>query len=258
MQTNFIAQFALKMSKMNQLAFLGCWLLAAVAPLVSCSDELVDVMQVMQVDEVSDSTKIFAKISPNKMANLSLDLTICLRTKFQFWNERWLFYSDYISFLLYDHKKMIVSVRMVEVVSDFKWNSDHIGSFDLWYSFCITIAKTVNITINGKKLKAINTPNIINNLIQDNSKFEDIYVGLFVGSMTDFNVWNRRISSDEIDLFMSGCNDDITDQPDIVHWSKVNVSENENVITFTVNKSEICNSSEKGLLTAITLSSFQN
>lgn len=227
------------MAKINLIPFIG--LIAVVVPLVLCSDYLMG----MRFDKSVNFTT-FPKIYPNKIADLSLGLSICLRAKFQFWNERWMFYSDYVSLILYDYQKRLVSLKTGVTLLYFKWPWDRIASFDNWYSFCIVIDKSIDkssITVNGVMLVPLNNLNIENNVRSD-KLFDNIFVGMYDGWMTNFNAWNRPISLDEINMFMSGCSNK-TALPDVINWSKLNVSDDQNVNEFKVDKREICNN-EKG------------
>ena len=71
--------------------------------------------------------------------NFSLGFTICLRAKFDFWEETTIFYSDQFYLYLNDFKDPGVLFRTKGNLYGFKWPGQKISFYNSWTSFCVTI-----------------------------------------------------------------------------------------------------------------------
>ena len=182
-----------------------------------------------------------------KFADVNFDFgfTICLRAKFEFWSESTIFNSDQISLQMNDFKDPGGLIETADYNNlAFKWPDEKILFYNSWNSFCLTIDQdsSYSLTING------NAANITEDKSSEKTPFvglESIYLGYFIGQLTDLNVWNLVLSPAEMREFAAGCDENIFESrpPLSVKWGEVNMTESGNVSTkFQLNRTAICSS----------------
>ena len=67
----------------------------------------------------------------------------------------------------------------------------------------------------------------------------------FVGKITDFNIWNRSLSQDEMNKFSLDCAEEPYDANLPFHWSSLNVSQSQPEIkSFKLNREDLCKTYE--------------
>ena len=122
----------------------------------------------------------------------------------------------------------------------------------VWNSICVTnieIGSEINLFLNGKlqqlpKKKEI-TKSGSGNIQLLGLKLVFVTIGKgswrpFLGSLSDFNMWNRSLDAAEIEKF-SKCEKDITESEEmIIDWSKVELNTSEVVIENS-DKNDVCN-----------------
>jgi hypothetical protein len=96
-----------------------------------------------------------------------------------------------------------------------------------WNALCFTHSLTdfvFNVTLNGKQIgseKVSFTSNFLEKLA------EPFSIGLessFWGQITDFNIWNRHLSIEEINQYSFGCQEGLLTQPEILDWAQTNIT----------------------------------
>ena len=107
----------------------------------------------------------------------------------------------------------------------FDWKNNLKMSYSTWNSFCVTFqSANLNFAINGK---------LILNLTEEKQKEYDkidvsrIALGdkLFSGQISEFNLWSRGLSVEEIQQFSIGCDSNFEEKSKPVFgWSSTNFS----------------------------------
>jgi hypothetical protein len=83
----------------------------------------------------------------------------------------------------------------------------------------------LDITLNGVQMVS-EKKQLASNFMEKLTK--PFSVGLetpFWGQITDFNIWNRPLSNEEVHQFSFGCQEGLSNQPEILDWSTVNITE---------------------------------
>ncbi len=127
--------------------------------------------------------------------NYSEGLTICLRVKFKYWNERCVFQSDPLNLQIFDYKVGGGGFYAWSHWYGYDWNDVDLESATTWTSVCITFntaESSINIFINGANIGAYHNANVNRTTLN----FTTVYLGHcnddpISGLVTDFNVWNR-------------------------------------------------------------------
>jgi hypothetical protein len=96
-----------------------------------------------------------------------------------------------------------------------------------WNSFCFVHTfkdYVLNLTLNGEQInsRSKQLPNTFTNELIKPYSF-----GLnssFWGQITDFNIWNRPLSKEEIRQYSFGCQEGLSTQPEILDWSTANIA----------------------------------
>jgi len=95
-----------------------------------------------------------------------------------------------------------------------------------WNTICFTNNFTdflLNVTLNGIQMGSKKTQ-LISNLMDELKK--PISIGFntsFWGQITDFNIWNRPLSNDEVNQYSFGCQEGLSIQPEILDWSNTSI-----------------------------------
>jgi hypothetical protein len=100
-----------------------------------------------------------------------------------------------------------------------------------WNALCFTHNLTdlvFNVTLNGEQIgseKVNKKEDLKSNFL--NKPAEPFSIGLeapFLGQITDFNVWNRPLSIEEITQYSFGCQARLLAQPEILDWANTNIT----------------------------------
>ena len=71
--------------------------------------------------------------------------------------------------------------------------------------------------------------------------------GLFRGSITDINIWNRPLTLQEVDVYTKGCDNSSSLQPEVLEWPNLNISfRGKNVKSTSVVRADICTRQKTG------------
>jgi hypothetical protein len=166
-------------------------------------------------------------IQPRKNPAQSMGYSICLRAMFWKNDEILLFQSTNISLIVFNGKFVCISINSTKHCFDWITNS---GVSMQWKSICIIhsfMDFTVNTSINGKlvnSMKIIVTTNFTENL---SNPIEMGGGKLSLKYITDFNIWNRPLSVQEVEEYLRGLNfNTLTGMngPEILGWSNVNAT----------------------------------
>jgi hypothetical protein len=177
--------------------------------------------------------------------------SICLRAMFQTWDDKWLFDSASHTLILNDYNAGTgIYYNGLYSPHQFEYKNSFHLSPSFWNSFCITYnAETfqLRIVMNGQSIldeketfAGLKDPIESGYLDAEeyynttNGHYAPIFkISLFTlntadfsGQVSDFNFWSRSLASDEVNQYSSGCQYDFetTSKPDLVKWSKVNVT----------------------------------
>jgi hypothetical protein len=97
------------------------------------------------VKTTSEMVEIYPKFEG---VNFSFGFTICLRAKFDFWEETTIFYSDQFYLNLNDFKDPGVLIGTRDNFYGFKWPGQNISFYNSWNSFCVTIDQEKGNALN--------------------------------------------------------------------------------------------------------------
>ena len=122
-------------------------------------------------------------------------MTICLRVKFKYWNERCVFQSDPLNLQIFDYKVGGGGFYAWDRWFGYDWSDVELESATTWTSICVTFntdKSSINIFINGANIGEYHHPNVNRTTLN----FTKVNLGHCDGDpvsglMTDFNVWNR-------------------------------------------------------------------
>jgi len=160
--------------------------------------------------------------------NYSLGFTACLRVMFTYLNSNTIFHSQkIISLRLDDYSTGSMVVQILGTMHFCQWPSE---TLDLqpfvWYVFCTSYdaeEKLVSFTVDGqiilKKSPEQSDHEFIGNHILFSGKADDP----FIGTITDFNVWNKSLTDDEIQNFVF-CKYDLNSKLTF-NWANANFSQ---------------------------------
>ena len=223
----------------------SCFLLAIIIQYVSCSENILEL-------EVKNENTV-SRIVPNKKVTFESGMTICLRAKFTFWDSKVLFDADQISVGIFDFPDLEIEVLLMESSHLFKWPTKTITSFNSWYSFCIVVnahASTMTFTVQGIELNTTNS--ILKNMTFSKEVVPEIRVGYFDGQITDLNMWNLPLSTNEVGIYSTGwCNRELSNlsHATSIFWDNANISTDINQM-HNISRFETC-SNRKGMPTLI-------
>jgi hypothetical protein len=166
-------------------------------------------------------------IQPYKSPGPPTGYSICLRAMFWKNDEIVLFQSTNISLIVFNGKFVCISINTNKHCFD--WITNSAVSMK-WKSICIMhsfMDFTLNTSINGKhvnSMKIIITTNFTENL---SNPIEMGGGKLSLKYITDFNIWNRPISVQEVEEYSMGLNFNTltgVNGPEILNWSDANVT----------------------------------
>ncbi len=167
-------------------------------------------------------------IQPGKNTAQSMGYSICLRAMFWKNDEIVLFQSTNISLIVFNGKFVCISINSTKHCFD--WITTNPAVSMKWKSICIIhnfIDFTVNTSINGKlvnSMKIIVSTNFTENL---SNPIEMGGGKMLLKYITDFNIWKRPLSMQEVVQYSSGFNFDTLagmNGPEILRWSDVNLT----------------------------------
>jgi hypothetical protein len=166
-------------------------------------------------------------IQPRKNPAQSTGYSICLRAMFWKNDEILLFQSTNISLIVFNGKFVCISINSTKHCFD--WIRNPAVSMK-WKSICVVhnlMDFTVNTSINGKlvnSMKIIVSTNFTENL---SNPIEMGGGKMLLKYITDFNIWKRPLSMQEVEEYSIGFNLNTLDGvngPEILRWSDVNVT----------------------------------
>jgi hypothetical protein len=206
--------------------------------------------QVLSISLKIKSEKNFVSVQPTKPLLTSGDYSFCLRSKIQTWGKNILVNSSTFALHLNDYLQGNGRVFNGQKGHYFTWKNSLQLSQMPWNSFCVSFSSS-----NLNLIFTINE-NVIFNLFEENNfAFElntltIIYLatGEFVGKLSDFNVWSRALSLQEMKEFSNGCDSGFVERPnpDVVSWPTANISISGSYITMS--NGSICNQNQKNFL----------
>jgi hypothetical protein len=166
-------------------------------------------------------------VQPRKNSTKSMGYSICLRAMFWKNDEMVLFQSTNISLIVFNGKFVCISINSTKHCFD--WITNSAVSMK-WKSICIIhnyMDFTVNTSINGKLVNSMKimvstnfTENLSNPIEMGGGKMLLKYI-------TDFNIWRRPLSVQEVGEYSTGFNfNTLTGEngPKILSWYDLNVT----------------------------------
>ena len=177
------------------------------------------------------------KISSTKSAVTSGGYTVCLRVKFETWDKITLLQTSDFGVQLDEYREGTGTVFYGNHFQSFIWRDIIPLTRNLWNSFCVRFHPsflTMALTING--LQVVNATDK-KQMSPNKNDFSDIILGsvYFTGQISDLNIWSRVLSNEELEQYSNGCNYEFVgnSKPDIISWSKANVSFQDNFTLTT-------------------------
>ncbi len=129
----------------------------------------------------------------------------------------------------------------------FDWPDFKVKYLNTWNSFCIVHDKnssTLSLFINGKpaNLRDDREPGQNETLVVKSI----IYVGYFIGKLTDLYLWNTALTTKQIEAYAIECSDSLFKELEhpLVNWSKLNMTLiGQPPQYLTMERSELCKAS---------------
>ena len=151
--------------------------------------------------------------------------TYCLRINFWTWFQNSLFRTA--SNLSLELKNYIIGTGVVidgEFSHLFKWKNLLQLSYYSWNSFCLSShLSNLYFSINGKEVF-----NLTKGKQPEKIDVSTIILGGndFTGQISDFNIWNRSLTHEEILEYSASCDSDFVQKsnPGILLWSLANIT----------------------------------
>lgn len=186
----------------------------------------------------NDRVRVEAKSNVTFQSGFS----ICMRVNMLAWDSSLLISSKILSLDIMSNKH---GNLIFDEVYSFSWDNDIPIDPFYWNTICLTFNQSTQVfyfTINGKEIvRAINEKKNFLNQITKNA----IELGgkRFTGQISDFNIWSRPLSDDEISQYSLGCNQDFVKQskPDVIVWPDATISyKGSNIKRITVSYKKFC------------------
>jgi hypothetical protein len=148
----------------------------------------------------------------------------CLRVNFWTWDRSFLFGAPSLYIQLDDYTKGTGVVLNGEFSHSFEWKNLLMLSYFSWNSFCISLHfSNLYFSINGKEVF-----NLTEGTHQNKIDISTISLGssYFTGQISDFNIWNRSLTHEEILEYSASCDSDFVQKsnPGILLWSLANIT----------------------------------
>jgi hypothetical protein len=178
----------------------------------------------------------------NQYISTSGGYTYCLRVNFWTLYPCTLFETPSLSLGLENYLEGIGVVRDGQFSHPFEWKNFLELSYFSWNSFCISSHLTnLYFSINGKEV--FNLTDVKEQ--QEKINVSTITLGsyFFTGQISDFNIWNRSLSHQEILKFSLSCESDFVEKsnPGILLWSLANfTSQGNSIAKATTNRKYLC------------------
>jgi hypothetical protein len=162
-------------------------------------------------------------LEPKVPVSNSTGYSICLRVCIWRWEFTILFETSAVRLEMYNYDKVLICFFAEEGDLCFTWvnvNSE-------WNALCFTHSFEdfiLTVTLNGEPMGS-ETVQITNAFLDKLTK--PLSIGsesLFWGQITDFNIWNRPLSKDEVIQYSLGCHEGISTRPQILEWSTTNIT----------------------------------
>jgi hypothetical protein len=116
----------------------------------------------------TSSLKNFATFSPTPNISLDKGASVCLRAKFEFWDDKVLFTSSLqkmeIKMFPYSNDQRGGNISFGDYFFNFPWSESPVTYFSAWNSLCLIIDKVnqeVVMVINAKRMKIDVEPSIM-------------------------------------------------------------------------------------------------
>ncbi len=190
------------------------------------------------------------EIAPLESLTSPTGYSLCFRVQFVSWYKVEVLRTSLFSFSLKDYQSGLGSCRNMDLERNFNWKGLIPISYLFWNSVCATYHDTDRLFIlalNGKIVLNMTEGKRLDNYIIQNPLESDFEIGndkSFSGKLTDLNLWSRPLSTDELDLFSTGCNPQFVEnsKPDKIIWSTLKIT-NQNKNPRRIQKSELCQDS---------------
>jgi hypothetical protein len=160
--------------------------------------------------------------------NYSLGFSTCLRVMFTYLNANKIFNSqNIISLKLEEYSSEKMFVEILGIKHYFQWPSQ---TLDLqpyvWYVFCTSYdaeEKLVSFTVDDQIIFQESSEQTDQEFIGNHILFSGMADFPFIGMITDFNVWNKSLTDDEIQNFVF-CKYDFNSKLTF-NWANANFSQ---------------------------------
>jgi hypothetical protein len=180
-----------------------------------------------QIDDETNGNNI--AIQPKMLVSSYTGFSICMRVLFKSWNENWLVYSNHTKVRLSNIKIGQGFFRHLKHFIFFNWTQVMPVSVNNWNSMCFAynvIKCSIMITINGFNVSTTNVQQM--ECVLGNLSNHEIRLGDqdFSGQITDFNLWNRPLTSGEMKEFCTSCTNDFVrnSKPELIYWPDANIT----------------------------------
>ena len=185
-----------------------------------------------------DSGNNFVILEPKIPVTNSSGYSICLRVLIWKWDTTIVFDSPALTLVmfLYDSMKFCLFKNKISQLFCFTMSSNQAE----WNAICFTHNFTdflLNVSLNGKQM---NSKKIQLDRAFLNELTKPLSIGLntsFWGQISDFNIWNRPLSYEEVQQYSFGCHEGLSSQPEILDWSNASIiSSGINSQSFKLNR----------------------
>ncbi len=171
--------------------------------------------------------------------------TLCLRVRFYTWADVDLMDSAFFSFKLKNFSTGIGEFGNFEFKHNFLWKGIIPISILFWNSICASFNYT-NLTlvlfVNRQILLNLTEKSLTQEYSHKNPLDLTIRLSSFSGQITDLNVWSRSLSLKDLDQYSVMCSNNLTEsmKPDKVMWSRLNITEKNNLKSTVISRTSLC------------------
>jgi hypothetical protein len=175
----------------------------------------------------SEDSHIVLEPKYNQNTN-STGYSICLRLFIWMRGKMYVFNSPAVQLYLYLFDSSGICFTMTEYFIEICFTGQLSSE---WNALCFThnITDSVfNVTLNGEQIhseKLSLTRNFLKNLLKKLA--EPFSIGLktpFWGKISDFNIWSRPLSIEELNQYSFGCLEGLLTQPEILDWANTDIT----------------------------------
>ncbi len=173
--------------------------------------------------------------------------TLCLRVRFNTWADVDLMDSAFFSFKLKNFSTGIGEFGNFEFKHDFLWKGVIPISILFWNSICASFNYTdltLVLFVNRQILLNLTEKSLTQKYSHKDPLDLTIDLGLssFSGQITDLNVWSRSLSLKDLDQYSVMCSNNLTEsmKPDKVMWSRLNITEKNNLKSTVISRTSLC------------------